>query len=83
MYKVLIPEGFYPTSDEDDASLEELVNLDKIDEYIFDTGFLDYDEFSKLQNWQNQLKWAIRNKAPFEVDYFDIGVYRLKVVFDA
>jgi hypothetical protein len=79
MYKVLVPEAFYPEvmDNEGEPSAEALVDINEVLNHLY--GYASVEDFEKVKVWVEGLKWSIRNKAPFENEACAIGEFVLKV----
>lgn len=79
MYKVLIPEGFFPTEHDEPSSPSELIDVNDILDYLY--GFIDHEQYEKLRNWIEGCKWSLRNKVGIEnLAPFMVGLYELNFV---
>jgi hypothetical protein len=75
MYKILIPEGFFPT-DWDEPSKEKLVDDEEI--YAIMYGLLPCEQFLNLCSWIDHINECINYG--IEDDYieaFEVGSYKL------
>jgi hypothetical protein len=76
---VLIPEGFFPTDEDEPLSSPESIDVNDILDYLY--GFLEYDKYEKLRRWIDDCKWSLRNKVSIEnLAPFVVGLYELHFV---